>query len=73
VGECGLAVQWRYEDGKMLSLALNLGSQALQMEPQRIDPGQAQPVFSHRCPAGTPPDTLPAWGARWTLGPEATP
>jgi 1,4-alpha-glucan branching enzyme/maltooligosyltrehalose trehalohydrolase len=72
VGERGLAVQWRYDDGRMLSLELNLGAQPLQVEPQHLGPVEAQTVFSHRWPADTPRGTWPAYGARWTLGEEIT-
>lgn len=72
VGERGLAVQWRYEDGRMLSLELNLGAQALQVEPQHLGPVEAELVFSHRVPEGTPRGTWPAYSARWTFGAEIT-
>jgi maltooligosyltrehalose trehalohydrolase len=72
VGERGLAVQWRYEDGRMLSLELNLGPNALQVEPQHLGPVEAQLVFSHGCPPGTSRGNWPAWSARWTLGEEIT-
>jgi len=71
-GERGLAVQWRYDDGQMLSLELNLGAEALRVEPQHLGPVEAQRVFSHGCPADTPRGTWPAWSARWTLGAEIT-
>ena len=72
VAERGLAVQWRYQDGRMLSLELNLGPDALQVEPQHLGPVEAQAVFSHRYPPETPRGTWPAWSARWTLGEEIT-
>ena len=72
IGERGLAVQWRYSDGQMLSLELNLGPGALQVEAQHLGPVEAQLVFSHRYPAGTPRGSWPAWSARWTLGEEIT-
>lgn len=72
IGERGLAVQWRYEDGMMLCLELNLGGQALQVEPQHLGPVEAQVVFSHRRPNETPRGTWPAYSARWTLGEEIT-
>ena len=65
-------VQWRYEDGRMLSLELNLGAEALQVEAQRLGPVEAELVFSHRCPPGTPRGTSPPYSARWTLGEEIT-
>ncbi len=72
LGERGIAVQWRYEDGRMLCLELNLGAQPLQVEAQHLGPVEAQAVFSHRWPADTPRGTWPAWGARWTVGEEIT-
>ncbi|WP_255428323.1 malto-oligosyltrehalose trehalohydrolase [Ramlibacter cellulosilyticus] len=72
VGERGLSVQWRYEDGKMLCLELNLGEEPLQVEPQHLGPVEAEAVFSHRVPAGAPRGTWPPYSARWTLGEEIT-
>lgn len=72
IGGRGLAVQWRYDDGTMLSLELNLGPEPLQVEAQHLGPAEAQLVFSHRWPAGTPAQLWPAWAARWTFGEEIT-
>jgi 1,4-alpha-glucan branching enzyme/maltooligosyltrehalose trehalohydrolase len=72
VGATGISVQWRYDDGKMLCLELNLGPQPLQVEAQHLGPVEAQPVFSHRWPQDTPASTWPAWAARWSLGEEIT-
>jgi maltooligosyltrehalose trehalohydrolase len=72
VGERGLAVQWRYEDGQVLALEINLGAQPVQAAAQRIGPVEAQDVFRHRWPDDTPAGTWPAWAARWRLGPEIT-
>lgn len=72
LGERGLAVQWRYEDGQMLCLEVNLGSEPVQVEAQHLGPVEAEAVFSHRWPADTPRDTWPAYAARWTLGAEIT-
>lgn len=72
VGERGLSVQWRYEDGRMLSLELNLGGEPLQVEPQHLGPVEADLVFCHRCPPDTPRGTWPPYSARWTLGAEIT-
>src|SRR4051812_979465 len=71
-GERGLSVQWRYEDGQMLCLELNLGDQPLQVEPQHLGPVEAQLVFAHRFPENAPPGIWPAYSARWTLGAEIT-
>jgi 1,4-alpha-glucan branching enzyme/maltooligosyltrehalose trehalohydrolase len=72
IGERGLAVQWRYEDGTMLSLDLNLGPAPLHVEAQHLGPAAAQLVFSHRWPADTPAGVWPAWAARWSFGEEIT-
>lgn len=71
-GPHGLWVQWRYEDGRMLGLELNLGPETLQAEPQHIGPVEAQLVFAHRRPADAPRATWPPFSARWTLGEEIT-
>jgi maltooligosyltrehalose trehalohydrolase len=71
VGERGLAVQWRYDDGQVLSLELNLGAEPLQVPAEHVGPVEAAVVFSHRRDDALP-DTWPAWSARWTLGPEIT-
>jgi maltooligosyltrehalose trehalohydrolase len=72
IGERGIAVQWRYEDGKMLCLELNLGPQPLRVEAQHLGPVEAEFVFSHRWPADTPAGVWPGYAARWTLGAEIT-
>lgn len=71
IGGRGLAVQWRYEDGRMLALELNLGDTPLRVPPEHLGPVEAQQVFSHR---RGPEDreVWPAWSARWTLGEEIT-
>jgi maltooligosyltrehalose trehalohydrolase len=72
IGERGIAVQWRYQDGKMLALELNLGPEPLRLEAQRLGPVEPQRVFSHHWPDDTPASTWPAWSARWSLGEEIT-
>jgi maltooligosyltrehalose trehalohydrolase len=71
-GGRGIAVQWRYADGQVLALDLNLGGASLTVSNQHPGPVEPQDVFRHRWPAGTPADTWPAWSARWRLGPEIT-
>ena len=71
VGETGIAVQWRYDDGHVLALELNLGAQALAVPDQHIGPVEAREVFSHRWD-GAARGSWPAWAARWTLGQEIT-
>ncbi|MEJ5989109.1 malto-oligosyltrehalose trehalohydrolase [Ramlibacter sp. PS3R-8] len=72
IGDRGLSVQWRYSDGAMLCLELNLGSQPLHVEPQHLGPVEAQHVFSHRWPAGADRGVWPGHAARWTFGQEIT-
>lgn len=72
IGERGLAVQWRYTDGQVLALELNLGPTAIEVPPQHTGPVEARAVFSHRWPGDTPASTWPAWAARWRLGAEIT-
>ncbi|MDB5911598.1 MAG: maltooligosyl trehalose hydrolase [Ramlibacter sp.] len=72
VGASGISVQWRYSDGQMLCLELNLGPQPLHVEAQHLGPVEADRVFSHRWPQETPASTWPAWAARWSLGGEIT-
>jgi maltooligosyltrehalose trehalohydrolase len=72
IGTHALAVQWRYEDGRMLGLELNLGPSEVQVEPQHLGPVEAELVFSHRRPEGAPRGTWPPYSARWTLGEEIT-
>jgi 1,4-alpha-glucan branching enzyme/maltooligosyltrehalose trehalohydrolase len=72
VGASGIAVQWRYDDGQVLSLDLNLGPQPLVVPSQRSGPVETQDVFRHRWPVDAAPDAWPAWAARWRIGPEIT-
>jgi maltooligosyltrehalose trehalohydrolase len=72
IGERGLSVQWRYSDGAMLCLELNLGAQPLHIEAEHLGPVEASQVFSHRWPADTPPNVWPPHAARWTFGQEIT-
>ncbi|NML45627.1 malto-oligosyltrehalose trehalohydrolase [Ramlibacter sp. G-1-2-2] len=72
IGEHGLAVQWRYADGQMLSLELNLGAAPIAVPPQHLGPVEANCVFSHRWPASQPPGQWPPFAARWLLGAEIT-
>lgn len=71
VGATGIAVQWRYDDGLLLCLELNLGAEPLAVPPEHVGPVEAREIFSHRW-QGAAPGTWPAWGARWTLGGEIT-
>jgi maltooligosyltrehalose trehalohydrolase len=72
IGERGLAVQWRYTDGTMLSLELNLGAEPLAVPAQHLGPVEAQCVFRHRWPDDTPSGRWPPFAARWMLGAEIT-
>ncbi|TWO72894.1 malto-oligosyltrehalose trehalohydrolase [Caenimonas sedimenti] len=72
VGATGLAVQWRYTDGQMLALELNLGPEPLAVPAQHLGPVEAETVFSYRRPAEVEAGVWPAWSVRWTLGTEIT-
>ncbi|MES2936398.1 MAG: malto-oligosyltrehalose trehalohydrolase [Pseudomonadota bacterium] len=72
IGDGGIAAQWRYTDGRMLSLELNLSAQPLQVPDKHLGPVEAQTVFSHNWPADAPAGQWPARSARWTLGEEIT-
>jgi 1,4-alpha-glucan branching enzyme/maltooligosyltrehalose trehalohydrolase len=72
IGERGLAVQWRYADGRMLALELNLGADPIAVPPQHLGPLEAKCVFSHRWPSDTPASQWPPYAARWLLGGEIT-
>jgi maltooligosyltrehalose trehalohydrolase len=68
VGETGLRVCWRYSDGQILMLEVNLGAQPLHVAPGPPPLAQARELLHHAWPEGTPADSWPAWGARWHLG-----
>lgn len=72
VGATGIAVQWRYTDGQMLALELNLGPEPLEVPLQHLGPVEADTVFSYRRPADAQAGVWPAWSLRWTLGAEIT-
>lgn len=72
IGDRGLAVQWRYTDGQVLSLELNLGPDPLEVPAQHLGPVEAPTMFCHRWPEDTPASAWPAWAARWRLGTEIT-
>jgi 1,4-alpha-glucan branching enzyme/maltooligosyltrehalose trehalohydrolase len=64
-------VQWRYGDGQVLALELNLGAEPLAVPEEHLGPVEAREVFSHNW-QGAERGTWPAWAARWTLGAEIT-
>jgi 1,4-alpha-glucan branching enzyme/maltooligosyltrehalose trehalohydrolase len=69
VGDTGMQVCWRYDDGCAIVLQLNLGAQPLPL-PTRIDElADGEEIFSHAWPADA--SDWPAWAARWTLGRQA--
>jgi maltooligosyltrehalose trehalohydrolase len=72
VGATGIAVQWRYADGQVLALEVNLGPEPLDVPAGHLGPVEGIEVFRHQWSAATSPDRWPAWGARWTLGAEVT-
>ena len=72
IADTGLAVQWRYADGHLLALDINLGGTPLPVPEAHLGPVEPQDVFRHRWPADAPPGQWPAWAARWTFGAEIT-
>ncbi|HSH90841.1 MAG TPA: malto-oligosyltrehalose trehalohydrolase [Ramlibacter sp.] len=70
LGESGIRVDWRYVDGTIIRLELNLGSQPVKVHDEPVVLDEAHEIFRHAWPEGTPADTWPAWAARWTLGRE---
>lgn len=72
VGARGLAVQWRYDDGRMLSLELNLGEEPVRVPAQHHGPVEPELVFAFQRPGDDNGDAWPAWSARWQLGMEIT-
>jgi len=68
IADRGLEVCWRYTDNMGLLLELNLGSQPLHAGERITRLQEAQAVFAHAWPEGTPDGIWPAWSARWTLG-----
>ena len=72
VGATGIAVEWRYADGQVLALRLNLGAAPLATEGPGPGPVEAAEVFAYRWPGDQPAGAWPAWAARWQIGPEIT-
>jgi 1,4-alpha-glucan branching enzyme/maltooligosyltrehalose trehalohydrolase len=70
-GQSGISAQWRYDDGQLLCLELNLGAQPIAVPEQHLGPVEAREVFSHNWHDAAR-GRWPAWGARWTLGAEIT-
>jgi maltooligosyltrehalose trehalohydrolase len=68
LGETGLRVCWRYSDGRILMLELNLGAQPLHVPPEPAVLANPQELLHQAWPEGTPAQTWPAWAARWSIG-----
>jgi 1,4-alpha-glucan branching enzyme/maltooligosyltrehalose trehalohydrolase len=71
VGATGLSVQWRYDDGQMMAMDVNLGDAPLAVDGPGMGAMEAAPLFAHRWPGATAAGTWPAWAARWQIGTEA--
>jgi maltooligosyltrehalose trehalohydrolase len=71
IGETGIQACWRYDDGQAIVLQLNLGAVALAVHEPMAELVDAKALFSHAWPEGTPPDSWPAWSARWRIGSQA--
>jgi 1,4-alpha-glucan branching enzyme/maltooligosyltrehalose trehalohydrolase len=72
IGDKGVAVQWRYDNGQELALELNLGAEPIVVDTASVGPVEARDVFSYRRSSADPQGTWPAWSARWTIGAEIT-
>jgi 1,4-alpha-glucan branching enzyme/maltooligosyltrehalose trehalohydrolase len=72
IGDTGIAVQWRYDDGQELALELNLGPAPLAVDPSAAGPVEPTEVFAYRRGVADAAGIWPAWSARWTIGAEIT-
>ena len=72
VGQAGIRVCWRYADGMLLQLELNLGAQPMHVGDLPALLSDAQELLRHAWPDGTDRGAWPPWSARWTLGRPAT-
>ncbi len=70
VAERALAIRWRYADGQVLGLDVNLSPESVDVQAE-APLRDGTPVFAHRWPEDTPAGHWPAWGARWRIGREA--
>ena len=68
IGETGIQVCWRYDDGQAIALQLNLGAVPLHVHEALVEIADAKEIFSHAWPEGTAQDSWPAWSARWWIG-----
>ncbi|HWI80405.1 malto-oligosyltrehalose trehalohydrolase [Ramlibacter sp.] len=68
LADTGLRVCWRYRDGQILMLEINLGSQPLHVPLATPPLAQARELLHHAWPEGTPDEVWPAWAARWLMG-----
>ena len=68
IGESGIHVCWRYDDGEAIVLQVNLGAVPLVVNERLPEINGAVEIFAHAWPLGTPDDTWPAWSARWLMG-----
>jgi maltooligosyltrehalose trehalohydrolase len=71
VGATGLRVCWRYADGQIVMLEMNLGAQPLHVPADPPVLAAPQELLHHAWPEGTPEDVWPAWAARWWQGTSA--
>jgi hypothetical protein len=71
VGETGIQVCWRYDEGVAIVLQLNVGAQPLAVNEPLAEIIEPRELHAHAWPAGTALDTWPAWSARWWMGAQA--
>ena len=68
VGETGLRVSWRYSDGQLLVLEVNLGAQPLHVAATQPALRGERELLRHAWPEGTADGVWPAWAGRWLMG-----
>ena len=71
VGDTGIRVIWRYDDGQCVLLEFNLGPQPVTAQGQMVQLSDVRELLSHGRPDGTADDTWPGWSARWSMGRQA--
>jgi maltooligosyltrehalose trehalohydrolase len=69
IGATGIRVRWRYGDGALLALDLNIGAAPIDIGVGHGAPADASVVFQHqRSDADPRARTWPAWSALWWVG-----
>ena len=71
VADTGLRVSWRYSDGQLLVLEVNLGAQPLHVAATAPALAGERELLRHAWPEGSAREVWPAWSARWLVGARA--